>query len=197
VSAVRAAQSGAALASLLETLRALGQRADAEALAAAQEFESQPALADEAAAAQRAAAALQELRADATLAISQSAAFTLHEVVDAPRIVRKITLRGSNLSPEALFQIDRQDLPFRMLESSDGRHAPDILVRDNATPTFATVLELSIDSNKLDDYDRAQCQAWFGTKGGHTFSVTNPDGQMAEINLPIPPGTAQISGRAS
>jgi len=196
VRAVRAAQNTAEFSGLLATLSTLGQRADAEALAAAQDFDTQPTLAEDAAAAQSAAAGMQQLSASATQAISQSAAFTLREAIDTPQIVRTITLRGSNLSAEALFQIDRQDLPFRMLQSSDGRHIPDILVRDTGTPTFASVLQLSIDPANLDEYDLAQFQAWFGAKGVHTFTLTNPDGQMAEVNLPIPPGAAQKSGTA-
>ncbi len=197
VSAVRAAQNSADVASLLATLKALGQRADTEALAAAQDFDTQPALAQDAAAAQSAAAALQELSASAMEAISQSAAFTLREVLDTPQIARTVTLRGSNLSAEALFQIDRQDLPFRMLQSADGRHIPEVLVRDSGTPTFASVLQLCIDPAHLDEYDLQQFQTWFGAKGVHTFTLTNPDGQMAEVNLPIPPGAAQKSGTAS
>jgi hypothetical protein len=197
VSAVRAAQNTAAFTGLLATLAALRQRADAEALAAAQDFEAQPTLAQDAATAQSAAAALQELSASATQAISQSAAFTLREAADRPGIARTITLRGSNLSAEALFQFDRQDLPFRMLQSSDGKHIPNIIVRDTGTPTFASVLELAIDPAHLDEHDLEQLQTWFGTKGVHTFTLTNPDGQMAEVNLPLPPGTAQKSGTAS
>jgi hypothetical protein len=196
VSAVRAAQNTAQFTGLLATLGALGQRADAEALAAAQDFDTQPTLAQDAAAAQAAAAALQELSAGAMQAISQGAEFILREAVDTPLIARTITLRGSNLSAEALFQIDRQDLPFRMLQSSDGRHIPDILVRDTSTPTFASVLQLSIDPLNLDEYDLTQFQTWFGAKDVHTFTLTNPDGQMAEVNLPIPPGAAQKSGTA-
>jgi len=197
VSAVRAAQNSAEFSSLLATLTALRQRADAEALAAAQDFEVQPTLAQDAATAQSVAAALQELSASTTEAISQSAAFTLREAADIPRISRTITLRGSNLSAEALFQIDHQDLPFRMLQSSDGRHIPDIIARETSTPAFASVLQLSIDPANLEEYDLEQFQTWFGDKGMHTFTLTNPDGQMAEVNLPIPPGEAQKSGTAS
>lgn len=196
-STVRAAQNTAQFSGLLATLAALRQRADAEALAAAHDFDTQPTLAQDAATAQSVAAALQELSASVTQAIAQSAAFALREAVDIPRIARTITLRGSNLSAEALFQIDRQDLPFRMLQSADGRHVPDILVRDTSTPTFASVLKLCIDPAMLDEYDLGQFQAWFGAKGVHTFTLTNPDGQMAEVNLPIPPGAAQKSGTAS
>jgi hypothetical protein len=197
VSAARAAQNSAEFTSLLATLTTLRQRAEAQALAAAQDFEAQPALAADAAAAQSAAAALQELSASATQAISQSAAFTLREAADIPRVARTITLRGSNLSAEALFQIDRQDLPFRVLQSSDGRHIPDIIAREASTPTFASVLQLCIDPANLEEYDLEQFQTWFGAKGVHTFTLTNPDGQMAEVNLPIPPGAAQKSGTAS
>jgi hypothetical protein len=197
VSAVRAAQNSAEFSGLLVTLTTLRQRADAQALAAAEDFEAQPTLAQDAAAAQSAAAALQELSASATQAISQSAASILREAADSPRTARTMTLRGSNLSAEALFQIDHQDLPFRMLQSSDGRHAPDIIARESSTPTFASVLQLSIDPANLEEYDLKQFQAWFGAEGVHSFTLTNPDGQMAEVNLPIPPGAAQKSGTAS
>jgi hypothetical protein len=197
LSAVRAAQNSAQSLGLLATLRTLGQRAEAEALAAAQDFDAQPTLAQDAAAAQSAAAALQELTAGATAAISQSAASMLRATADIPRIARTIALRGSNLSPEALLQIDHQDLPFRMLRSSEGRHVPDVLVRDTGTPTFASVLELSIDPQNLEEYDLQKFQSWFGVKGVLTFTLTNPDGQMAEVNLPMPPGAAQKSGTAS
>jgi hypothetical protein len=197
VSAVRAAQNTAQFTGLLATLSTLRQRADAEALAAAQDFEAQPGLAADAAAAQSAAAALQDLSANITESISQSAAFTLREAIDAPHIARTITLRGSNLSAEAMFEIDHQDLPFRMLQSSDGRHIPDIIAREVNTPTFASVLQLTIDPLTLDEYGLTKLQTWFGTHGLHTFTVTNPDGQMAEVNLPLPPGAAQKSGTAS
>jgi len=196
VGAVRAAQNTAEFSGLLASLTTLRQRADAEALAAAQDFEAQPTLAQDAATAQSAAGALQELSASATGAIAQSAAFALREAADVPRIARTITLRGSNLSAEALFQIDRQDLPFRMLQSSDGKHIPDIIAREESTPTFASVLQLSIDPAILEEYDLEQLQTWFGAKGVHTFTLTNPDGQMAEVDLPVPPGAAQKSGTA-
>jgi len=197
VSAVRAAQNVAEFSALFATLTTLRQRADAEALAAAQDFEAEPALAPDAATAQGAAAALQELSASATQSISQSAAFTMREAADIPRIARTITLRGSNLSAQALLQIDRQDLPFRMLLSSDGRHVPDIIAPEADTPTFASVLQLSIDPGNLEEYDLQQFRTWFGAKAVHIFTLTNPDGQMAEVNLPIPPGAAQKSGTAS
>jgi hypothetical protein len=84
-----------------------------------------------------------------------------------------------------------------MLQSSDGRQAPDIIARETSTPTFASVLQLSIDPANLEEYDLKQFQTWFGAEGVHSFTLTNPDGQMAEVNLPIPPGAAQKSGTAS
>jgi hypothetical protein len=197
VSEARAAQNTAEFGILLAKLPALRQRAETEALAAAQDFSGQPALAQDAATAQAAAAALQEFCASVTLAIAQSAAFNMREATEIPRIARTITIRGSNLSAEALLQIDRADLPFRMLLSSDGKQMPDIVAREDGTPTFARVMQLSIDPANLEDSDLKQFHAWFGTKGVHTFTLTNPDGQMAELRFPLPPGEGQKSGTSS
>ena len=154
-------------------------------------------LGDAAATAQAAAAALQEFCASVTQAIAQSAAFNMREALEIPRIARTITIRGSNLSAEALLQIDRADLSFRMLMNSDGKHMPEIIAREESTPTFARVMQLSIDPANLEETDLDQVHAWFGTKGVHTFTLTNPDGQMAEMSFPLPPGEGQKAGTAS
>jgi hypothetical protein len=197
VSAARAAQNTAEFANLLAVLPTLRQRAEAEALAAAQDLSGQPASVQDAAAAQAAAAALQEFCASVTQAIAQSAAFNMREAMEIPRIARTITIRGSNLSAEALLQIDRADLSFRMLMNSDGKHMPEIIAREESTPTFARVMQLSIDPANLEETDLNQVHAWFGTKGAHTFTLTNPDGQMAEMSFPLPPGEGQKAGTTS
>jgi hypothetical protein len=197
LSASRAAANTAEFEHLLEILGQLQQGAETDAAAVAQDFSTQPALAADAAIAQAAAGALQEFCADVTQAVAQTAAFHLREALDIPRIVRIITIRGSNLSAEALLQIDRADLPFRMLLNSDGKQMPEIVAREDATPSFARVLQLSIDPANLGDSDHEQFHTWFGTKGAHTLTLTNPDGQMAEANFSLPPGEGQKSGTAS
>jgi hypothetical protein len=196
VSAASAARNTEVFDTLLDTLGQLRQRAEAEALAAAQDFSGQPALAPDAAAAQAAAHALQEFYADVTLAIAQSAAFHMREVLDIPRVGRTITIRGTNLSADALLQMDHADLPFRMLSNSEGKQLPEIVAREDASPALARVMQLRIDPANLEDADFQQFRTWFGTKGVHTFTLTNPDGQMAEASFPLPPGEGQKSGIA-
>jgi hypothetical protein len=102
-----------------------------------------------------------------------------------------IELRGSKLSAEALLQIDHADLPFRMLTDKDGNHSPEIVTRDQANPTFASVLRMTIDPSKLGDSDQALVAAWFSTDGHHMLTFINPDGQKSELSFDLPPATAQ------
>jgi hypothetical protein len=196
VSAARAARNTEVFNTLLDTLGHLRQRAEDEALAAAQDFSGQPALAPEAAVAQAAAQALQEFCADVTLAIAQSASFHMREGLEIPRVGRTITVRGTNLSADALIQMDHADLPFRMLSNSEGKQMPEIVAREDASPTLVRVMQLRIDPAKLEAADFQQFRTWFGTKGVHIFTLTNPDGQMAEASFPLPPGEGQKSGTA-
>lgn len=194
LSATRAAANTAEFGHLFEMLGQSQSAVETEAAAIAEDFSTQPSLAPDAAIAQTAAAAVQEFRAGVTQAIAQTAGFHLREALEIPRIARIITLRGSNLSAEALLQIDHADLPFRMLLDSDGKQMPRIVTREDATPSFARVLELTIDPSNLGDSDLKQFHTWFGTKGSHTLTLTNPDGQMAEAEFPLPPGESQKSG---
>jgi len=197
LSATRAAANTAEFGQLLEALGQLQSSAETDAAAIANAYQAQPDLAQDAATAQAAAGAVEEFYASVTQAIAQTAAFHLREALEIPRIARVITIRGSNLSAEALLQIDHADLPFRMLLDSTGKQMPEIVVREDATPTFARVLRLSIDPANLGDSDLVQFHTWFGTKGSRAFSLTNPDGQMAEESFPLPPGEAQKSGSTS
>jgi hypothetical protein len=197
LSATRAAANTAEFGQLLETLAQLQSSAETEAAASAAAYQAQPDLAQDAATAQAATGAIEEFYASVTQAIAQTAAFHLREALEIPRIARVITIRGSNLSAESLLQIDHADLPFRMLLDSTGKQMPEIVAREDATPTFARVLRLTIDPANLGDSDLVQFHNWFGSKGSHTFTLTNPDGQMAEEGFPLPPGEAQKSGSAS
>jgi hypothetical protein len=190
VGAARAAQNTEEFGTLLDTLAELRQRAETESQGAAQDFAGQPAKA------QAAADALQLFFAGVTQAVAQSASFHMREALEIPRIIRTITLRGSNLSAEAMLQMDHVDLPFRMLTNSEDKQAPEIVSREDSPPTFARVLQLSIDPANLEESDFQQFRAWFGTKGTHTFALTNPDGQMAEASFQVPPGEGQKSGTA-
>jgi hypothetical protein len=109
-------------------------------------------------------------------------------------VARTITLRGTNLSSEAILEIDRADLPFRMLLNAEGEHAPEIVVREDTAPTFARVMRLNIDPARLDGADLERFQRWFRAGGTRTFTMMNLDGQKAEVTFPLPPGEAQIAG---
>jgi hypothetical protein len=139
----------------------------------------------EAQTAQSAAAALQELTAAAMEAISVSAAPPMRRE-EAPELIpRTIELRGTNLSPDATLRIDDAELPFQMLFNKDGKELPDVVIRDEANPTFARVLKFSIDPARLGGAYRAQIDKWFGRGGAHTFRLFNPDGQLTEATFKV------------
>jgi hypothetical protein len=113
---------------------------------------------------------------------------------EAPLVPRTITLRGTNLSPEGFLEIDKVDVPFRMLLNEDGKHLPQVLVREDSSPTLARMMKLTIDPLKLGASDLAQFREWFATSGEHVFTLINIDGQKAELSFSIPPGAAQRGG---
>jgi hypothetical protein len=191
ISAARSAQTPNDFTKLLATLSEKREFAEKAATKLASDFASQVNLAAAAAAAQRASAALQELFADVTQAIARSAASPMDAVINPALITRTITVRGSNLSPDALFEIDGADLPFRMLLDAQGKQMPDVLIRDETTPTLARVMQLKIDPARLEGSDRDQFRAWFSVRGSRTFTLTNPDGQKAELTFQLPPGETQ------
>lgn len=86
-----------------------------------------------------------------------------------------LTLHGSNLSPDATFQIDEQDLNPKVLDEQmhpDGR--PQIVTKDDQ-PGFAKVLRL-----KIGDPAKEWTEA-----GDHTLTITNPDGQKADSTFAV------------
>jgi hypothetical protein len=166
--------------------------------AAAAEAATPPgATAAEASAAQQTAAAVQRLSASVLHAVSAAAATQMDAIVAPTLSDRVIEVRGTNLSPDALLQIDQTDLPFRMLINTQGQHAPDILMRDDTNPTFARVLRFSILRSGLEATDRQQVDHWFRETGRHVFTLTNPDGQKAELSFTVPPGEMQKIGVTS
>jgi hypothetical protein len=53
------------------------------------------------------------------------------------------------------------------------------------------VLRFSIPRSGLDTNDQQQVDRWFRERGRHVFTLTNPDGQKAELSFNVPPGEAQ------
>ena len=142
--------------------------------------------------AQELAAAVQDLATGASQAIGSAQARAVAPVVALPR--RVIELRGRNLSSNATFEINGADLPFRMLVPVDGMQAPEIVSpEDDAGATdMARGLRLTIDPNALGLSDRITYNSWFQTAGNDLkFGISNPDGQISEITVTLPPGTEQ------
>jgi hypothetical protein len=81
-----------------------------------------------------------------------------------------LQIHGSNLSPDATFKVDDQDLNPTLLDKNnhpDGR--PEVVTKDD-NAGFAKVLRLTI----AEPVDK-----WM--KGEHHFTITNPDGQKAVL----------------
>jgi hypothetical protein len=84
-----------------------------------------------------------------------------------------LQIQGSNLSPDATFKIDEQDLNPSILDKEkhkDGR--PELVTREDDNPGFAKVLRLTI----TEPVDK-----WL--TGEHPFTITNPDGQKAVLSF--------------
>jgi hypothetical protein len=196
IKAAGAAHTASEINELIATLGALRNQAEKEAEATASDFAKTPAAATQAEAetAQKAAATLQDFAADITQAISLAAVAPLEKGITGALIRRTIELRGTNLSSEGFFEIDHTDLPFRYLWNKDGKNAPEILVREDANPTFARVLRLTIDPVKLGTTDLEQLAKWFGSDGSHKFTLTNPDGQKTELTFTLGVVAGQKTG---
>jgi hypothetical protein len=186
-----AAHTSSEFSQLITELEMRSTTAESAAAATAVDFTAGKATADEAQAAQTAAASLQDFAADVLQAISLASVGPMQAEENPPLITRTIELRGSNLSAESLFQIDHIDLPFRMLTDPERKNQPEIVTRDQTNPTFASLLRLTIDPLKLGETDLVQFAGWFSKDGHHTVTIINPDGQKSELNLDIPPATAQ------
>jgi hypothetical protein len=191
IKAAGAAQTGSELNQLIETLPTLKGKAELGARDAAIDFQAKKATQTEAETAQKAASTLQDFFANVMQAISVAGANSMRFEESPALDVRTIDLRGTNLSSEGLFEIDHADLPFRMFFNKDGQNAPEIVIREDSTPSFARVLRLTLDPARLGSSDLAQFQKWFDADGVHTFTLTNPDGQKAELSFSLPPGATQ------
>jgi hypothetical protein len=142
--------------------------------------------------AQELAAAVQDLATGASQAIGGAQAGAVPATMTLPR--RVIELRGRNLSSDATFEIGGADLPFRMLVPVNGVQAPEIVSpEDDAGATdMARGLRLTIDPNALGPSDRITYNSWFQAAGKDLkFGISNPDGQVSEITVTLPPGTEQ------
>jgi flagellar hook-length control protein FliK len=146
--------------------------------------------------AQRAAAALYDLAS----ALTQMLPRQLNRAPGAPAFTRTIELRGRNLSPEGLLQIDGMELPFRMLvpdpADPQGKRAPVVVVREPDIVGMAVVLRLTIDPAQLEPPDLARYKKWFERDGAHTFRLINLDGQQDDLSFTVPPGAAQSEAKA-
>jgi hypothetical protein len=176
---------------LVTDLSVQASAAEGAASRAAAAFSEGKATQADAEAAQSAAAALQDLLADITQAITVAAAAPMQAEVAPDAVPRTIEIRGSNLSADAILELDHTDLPFRMLLNAEGVSAPEMVLRDATTPTFARLLRLTIDPGRLGTADLIQLGRWFGQGGRHILTLTNPDGQKAELSFDLPPGAAQ------
>lgn len=116
---------------------------------------------------------------------------------------RVIEIRGRNLSAEATFTLSakgREDeLPLRMTDEIEDKRgnlirAPRIVVpeEETGTPNMGRRLKLSIPRDELEPADRMVYDRWFGQDEPKLiFTITNPDGQKADIRFSIPPGSSQ------
>jgi hypothetical protein len=194
VKAASAAHTMSEFRQLVADLAGKRTAAESAALQAAADFEAGKATQAEAETAQAAAAGLQDFSADVGQAIAASTAAVVEAESSPAPIKRTIDLRGTNLSAEAMFAIDHADLPFRMLVDKDGKQLPEVLAREDATPTFARLLRLTIDPARLSTSDQEQVEKWFGEGGRRAFTITNPDGQKSEVTFDLPPAVAQKAG---
>ena len=190
VSAAGAAHTASELADLLVKLAQLRKTAEDAASDAAAEFTAGHTESADAEAAQGAAAAMQDFTEGITQALSLASIPVIEEEGIDSSTARVIELRGSNLSPEGTFEIDRSELPFRMLRNKEGTNAPEVLTREDGS-TLARIIRLTIDPAILASTDRDKYTIWFGENGKHLFTITNPDGQRAELSFYVPPGAAQ------
>ena len=198
LAAARNAKTAADVAALISGLPEFRALAESAAAAAAQEYSQTGAPPEAAAAAeiaQRAAAAVQDLGAGVTQAV---AAATPPRATGPAGFTRAIELRGRNLSAEGLVEIDGGELPFRMLMKHDGKKLPQIVLREEDNPSMARVLRLCIDPAELEAPDLERYRRWFGKNSVRPLilTITNPDGQKADISFTIPPGAAQSAAKA-
>ncbi len=197
VNAAAAANTVTEFNQLIAGLASFRDTAESAAARVAADFLADKATAADAQSAQTAAAALQELTSGVTGAISAAAAGPVALEETPALIKRTIEIRGSNLALEPTIQIDRVDLASPMLQNSEGKNAPDIVVRDEVNPNFARILRLNVDPARLDTVYRERVRSWFRKGGAHTFTLFNPDGQRAEVTFNVPPAAFTQKGGTS
>lgn len=189
--AAKQAKTAAGVTALIASLANFRTQAESAASDAANQFSQSGAPPDAAGAAenaQKAAAALQDLAAGVTQAASVAAGGA--DVPKPAGVPRTIDLRGRNLSTEALLEINGDELPFRMLMPQDGKKMPQVVLREQDDQSMARLMRLSIDPAALEAPDLGQYTRWFGKNGALRLTLTNPDGQKADISFSIPPGAA-------
>ena len=176
-------------------------RAEAAAVASAGEFSATgtPDSSRAAEIAQQAASILQDLAAGVGAAVSMAVAPPTPGSTGL-RFTRVIELRGRNMSSQGLFEINGEELSFRMLRADgDSQRLPEVVIREPDNPEMGRLIRLSIDPLSLETSDLKQYKKWFGTSTSAsaklTFAVINPDGQKAELSFSVPPSEAQSAGK--
>ena len=182
-------------------LRTHGATAAEAAEQAAQEFvaalHARPGETDQkgraAAFAQQAAAATQDLQR----AQSRPSAESDVASVQVPGVT--LLLRGQNLSPAAIFQVDDVPLPSRMLASVQSLRVPESVVPSGATAVIlAAGLSLTIDPSRLVPTDATLLQDWLKPSSEPlVFRIINPDGQRSELAFSVPPAVAQPGDKSA
>jgi len=91
-----------------------------------------------------------------------------------------VEIRGRGLSQDATFQIDNEDVPFRMLRNN----RPEIAASDTAASekTMARVPRLQFPPRRQTAEDQQRRRKWFAS-GAHTFVIVNSDGQRAAASF--------------
>ena len=103
-------------------------------------------------------------------------------------------MRGRNLSLDATFEINDEELPFRMLATVEGKKAPVMVApeEDANQQKLARELRLSIDPGALGEADKTHYNKWFHSGAGRLkIAISNPDGQRSEMSVDLPPGSGQ------
>jgi hypothetical protein len=92
-----------------------------------------------------------------------------------------LEIHGRNLSKDATFQIDGEDVTLNMLAEGSGKdRRPEIVARDDQAqnPGIAKILKLTIDSPKEKWLTPASSPD--ESKRKHMLTFVNPDGQKAD-----------------
>jgi hypothetical protein len=106
----------------------------------------------------------------------------------------ELTIRGRNLSKNACFQIDGEDVKMDMIGADENdQQLPKVIAKDDQAQdsNIAKILNMIIVSPKQNWMTRKSHP--IEEKKRHLLAITNPDGQKAEWHFDLPGPTAIIS----